>query len=168
VEVINKKRFILCFILALLFLSTNVINIGLFTITARNNAPTTAYAAGSRSSGGGFKSSSFSSTKSMPKSTTSGSKSSSSGFKSGGFSKTKPNNDSSKSGSTNSNNYSSGSKNSFIPIPIPFFSHNSYSSGGFFGAGHIASSLMGGLFKFILFIIVIVFVINILRKSKRH
>jgi hypothetical protein len=163
VEIINKKRFLLCFILTFIFLSTNVVNSHFFKALVNDNTPSIVYAGGSRSAGGGYKSSSFSAPKTSSKSSSSSSKSSSGGFKSGGFSNTAP-----KSGSSSSNNYSSGSKNSYIPIPIPFFSHNSYSSGGYFGAGHVAGSLLGGLFKFILFLIIIVVIIRIIKKSKRY
>ena len=129
-----------------------------------DNTPSIVYAKGSRSSGSGFKSSSFSTPKSMPKSSSSGSKSSSSGFKSGGFSNTTPKSSTSKN--TGSSSYSSGTRNFFIPIP--FFSHNIYSSGGYFGAGSIVGGLIGGVFKFILFIIIIVLVIKIINKSKRN
>lgn len=125
----------------------------------------------SKSSSGGFKSGSFSNSNSgkssgssdSSSSGSSSSKSSSGGFKSGGFSNSKD------STPSNSDKDSSGSSNyekpkrSFIPIPIPFFG----GGGSYRSSYNSPLSIIGAVFKLIIFIILFIVIITLIKKYFR-
>lgn len=136
----------------------------------------------SKSSTGNFKSGSFSNTpKSSTGTTQSGNsstttKSSTGDFKSGGFSntpksstadtKSQPNNNTSSS----SRSYDSGTKRSFlpIPIPIPWGHNNSYYGPSYgYGSNSFVGSFILWLFKFIFMIIIIIIIIKLIKRHRR-
>lgn len=182
---INKKRFFICILLAFLFISTDVFSVGLTNILGTSFNYNIVYAkssggghssGSSRSSGGSFKSGSFSSpksssgtTKSQSSSTTN--KSSTSDFKSGSFSNTPKsstvNNNSQTNSNTSTKNYDSGTKRSFLPIPIPW-GHSSYYGPSFgYGSNSFVGSSILWLLKLIFIIIIIVVIVKLIKRYKR-
>ncbi|MBU3229206.1 hypothetical protein [Clostridium algidicarnis] len=120
-------------------------------------------------SSGVFKSGDFSSlkegssdTKSKNDSKDNPSKAAPGGFKSGGFSNTKETDnaksDKDSKSSSDGSKYEN-SKKSFIPIPIPFFGGRARV--GSYGG---STSFIGGMFKLLVYIILIVIIINVIRK----
>jgi len=162
VKKINKKRFLLSFVIAIVFLFGNTITPDVLHVLGIKNTHTIVQAgfksggfkSSSKSSSGGFKSGSFSS---------STSKSSSGGFKSGGFFNSKSKSSSESSG----NSYNTTTKKSFIPIPIPW-SSRSYGHSFLGGPVGFIGGMVSGFFKLIIFIIIIIVIINIIKKSKRR
>lgn len=155
----NKKFFIISIVLTFLFLST-----GIFNIQSSNfpvgNTYSIAYAKGSHFSVHGHSSGSF----------ISHTKSSGGNFKSGSFSNTP--NSSSKSSNDKANrstsqpdkNYNNESRRSFLPIPIPI--PWGYSS-GYYGTSSLLASFFWGFTKFVILILIIIFIINRINKFKR-
>lgn len=180
----NKKFFIISIVLTFLFLSTGIFNIQSSNFPA-GNTYSIAYAKGShssvhghssgsfishtKSSGGNFKSGSFSTPKSTFHKSSSGN-SSSGDFKSGSFSNTP--NSSSKSSNDKANrstsqpdkNYNNESRRSFLPIPIPI--PWGYGS-GYYGTSSLLASFFWGFTKFVILILIIIFIINRINKFKR-
>ncbi|PJI08042.1 amino acid permease [Clostridium sp. CT7] len=149
---IKRKNIVACFLFIFMFFTANIfIPSNIKDYTLQNNI---VYA----SPRGGFHSGSFSSHSS----------SSSGGFKSGSFSNSHSSSSkSSKSGlfggSSNKGSSSSYSqKRSYIPIPIPIFGHHYY--GGSYGMG---SFFVFRIIKFILFIIVVIFIYRFIKKMRR-
>lgn len=146
---IKHKKIILASLLIFIFTLINVIGPSSLYFNSSEK-----YGIVYASPRGGFHSGSFSSHSS------SGSSSSKS-FRSGSFS------NSSKSSGSKSYNSSSGSsgqttKRSYIPIPIPIpFGHSSY------GRGYYGGGLISFIFKFILFIVVVVLIYKFLKKRRR-
>lgn len=155
---------LLSIVLTFVFLSANVLSTDFSKLFTRQPNSIVVHAKGF-SSGGGFKSGSFSSGgfKSggfKSGSFSSGSSSKSGGFKSGSFSSGGGLFGGSKS--SGSKSYSSGSGNTYIPIPFWGWHSSHYS------AASVAGSIAGGFIKFILFIVVVVVIYNIIKKSRRY
>lgn len=135
----------------------------------------------SKSSTGDFKSGSFSNTpKSSSGTTQSGSsstttKSSTGDFKSGGFSNTPKSSTADTKSQSNTNtsssrSYDSGTKRSFLPIPIPIpwgSSHSYYGPSYGHGSSSFAGSFILWLFKLIFIIIIIIIIIKLIKKYRR-
>lgn len=157
---------LLSIVLTFVFLSANVLSTDFSKLLTRQPNSIVVHAKGF-STGGGFKSGSFSSggLKSggfKSGSFSSGSSSKSGGFKSGSFSSGGGLFGGSKS--SGSKSYSSGSGNTYIPIPIPSWGwHSSH-----YSAASVAGSIAGGFIKFILFIVVAAVIYNIIKKSRRY
>lgn len=177
---INKKRFFICILLAFLFIFTDVFSVNLTNVLGTSFNYNIVYAksssgghssGSSRSSGGSFKSGSFSSPKSSSGTTSSTTnKSSSSDFKSGSFSNTPKsstvNNNSQTNSSTSTKNYDSGTKRSFLPIPIPIpWGHSSYYG---YGSNSFVGSSIVWLFKLIFIIIIIVVIVKLIKRYRRR
>lgn len=155
--------------LTFFFLAGNVFSPEIISIAGKNNTYGVVYAIGRKGSSGsigGFKSGSFKSFKSS-----STSKSSTGGFKTGSFKSSK-----STSIPKTSKSFSGRTKKTYIPIPIPIpsGSHRYYGpsyghfSTNYFGAGYIIAKIIGGIVKFILFIIVFIFILNIIKRIRRY
>lgn len=151
--------------LTALFLMANVFSPEIARVTGiQYDNSIIAYAKGARGSSGasgGFKSGSFKS------SSSNSTKSSSGGFKSGSFS------NSDNSSSPSSKSYNSGTKRSYIPIPIPWGSSRNVGQslsglGSFFAPIHFVGSIVFGIFKFILLAIVFIIIFNIIRRLRRR
>ncbi|WP_073005066.1 hypothetical protein [Clostridium amylolyticum] len=181
---IRKKRFLLLTLILTLSFVFAGFTLDNFALAGKGINTTAAWAAPrgstrSKASSGGFKSGSFkSSTPSKPStssSSKSSSKSSSGGFKSGSFSTTpktstdtKNNSTSTKSSSTSKkqNEKYEGSKNTYVPIPIPWSLGRSTRS---YGKPYNYSSfgILKTIFKIIMFLIVLSIIVNIINKNKR-
>ncbi|MCR3761006.1 amino acid permease [Clostridium felsineum] len=151
---IKRKNLISLFLFVLIFLSTNLfVPININNYVSKNITYNTVYA----SPRGGFHSGSFSSHSS--------SSSSSGGFKSGSFSNSHSSSSSSSkssgSGFFGGSSHSSSSKRTYVPIPIPFFGHSYY------GRGYSSFFFIPFLIKFILFVIVVVFIYKFLKNRRR-
>ena len=145
------KKLIVTSLLVFTFLTVNAVSPEIANMVTGNQTTSIAYAR-SRSSSSGFKSGGF----------TSGT-SKSSGYKSGSF----------KSGSSlfggssstnKSGSYKSYSSRSFIPIPIPFFTHHYYGSS--LAGGIFSAYLFGKLIKLLLIIFVIYIIYRFLRRRR--
>ncbi len=185
--VIRKKRFLLLtFILTFCFVIAGF-TLDNFALKGNSINTVTAWAApkgstSSKASSGGSKSGSFKSSTtskpSNPASSKSSSKSSPGGFKSGSFSNTPKNSDSNtstqkKSNDTNSSSKNTkesskyeGSKNTYVPIPIPWSLGRSRS---YYGkpTNYSSSGILSTIFKIILFMIVVSIIVKIINKNKR-
>jgi hypothetical protein len=181
----NKKYFIISLLLTFLFLSAGIFNIQSANLVVNNNS-SIVYAKGShssghgfgtsishisssKSSGGNFKSGSFSSPKSTFHKSSSGN-SSSGNFKSGSFSNapnssSKSSNDKASSSTSQSKgNYNNESRRSFFPIPIPIpWGYNN----GYYGGSSLLASFFWGFAKFVILVLIIIFIINRINKFKR-
>ena len=181
-EIKNKKRFLFSLVLAFLILSVDIFTPGIFNRFTGESNSSIVYAkprvsTSSKSTSSGIKSGSFSTPKSIPKSSSSGSssssKSSSGGFMSGLFGKPKSTQDSSKSSTAIPNTNTSTTKRSIlpIPIPIPWGTTRHYISpfGSFYsGPGYLIGNLVSGLLRLILLIIIISIIIRIIKNNKRR
>gem|GEM_PF-5178300 len=174
---IRKKRFLLLTLILTLSFVFAGFTLDNFALAGKGINTTTAWAAPrgstrSKASSGGFKSGSFkSSTPSKPStssSSKSSSKSSSGGFKSGSFSTTPKTSTSTKNNSTSTkqNEKYEGSKNTYVPIPIPWSLGRSNRSYGK-PYGYSSFGILRTIFKIIMFLIVLSIIVNIINKNKR-
>lgn len=181
----NKKYFVISLLLTFLFLSigifktqsTNLITNNNYNIVYARSSSFSGFKSVSfithssspKSSGGTFKSGSFSAPKSTFQKGSNGN-SSSGDFKSGSFSNA-PNSSSKSSNSKASSstsqsegNYNSGSKRAFFPIPIPVpWGHST----GYYGNSSLLSTFFWGFAKFVILILILIFIINRINKFKR-
>ena len=140
----NKKFFIISIVLTFLFLSTGIFNIQSSNFPAGTPKSTFHKSSSGNSSSGDFKSGSFSNTPN------SSSKSS--------------NDKANRSTSQPDKNYNNESRRSFLPIPIPI--PWGYSS-GYYGTSSLLASFFWGFTKFVILILIIIFIINRINKFKR-